>query len=533
MRRKPVSFFLLLLSLSLHAQDPLKLKISVDIQSGTAASALQQLESICACRFSYNPALIDSEVAEIAFREEALENAIKKLLGEDVQYKVRGSYIILNRPEKQTAKEANEISGYITDAASGKKLTNVSVYEINKLSATLTDDQGKYKLSANAFDDEIILAISKKNYQDTVIRIPKEKRASISLSLKPSENREPKSLNSVTTDKRIKNKNLREHDKNVVLTEQHFLQVSLFPAIGTNGFLGGKVTNQVSLNLAAGYAYGLNGVELSGAINIEKADVNGVQIAGASNFVGGDLHGVQLAGASNHLKGTAEGIQIAGAFNQSGNTQGLQMSGAWNHTSDTVTGMQFSGFWNYAGVLNGVQLGIVNYARSAEKGVPIGIFSYVKEGFHVLELGTNDLTPIQLSFKSGVPHYYTIMTSGIKQGNHGFWTYGLGMGSQLIQKTKFSLDVSYQYSVLQPLEKWVNIGNSSHMRFDVLAGYKVWRKVQINAGPVLHWYRYAWQPNDPSAFIDSMTKNTIFHKGQMNLSKTSILWIGYQFNIRI
>jgi len=533
MRRKLIfSYCIFFIPAIILAQDPLKLKISVDIQSGSTSVALQQLETICACRFSYNPALIGADVPQLSFKNEPMEGALKKLLGDDVQCKVRGGYIILNRQEKVTPKEVNEISGTITDASSGKKLTNVSVYEVNKLTATLTDDQGKYNLTANAFDDEIILAITKKNYQDTVIRIPKEKRTTISISLKPSETKK-ENPRAQTQSKPIQNRKLREHDKNVALTEQHFFQVSLFPAVSTNGFLSGKVTNQVSLNLAAGYAYGLNGVELSGALNIEKADVKGVQIAGASNLVGGDMYGVQIGGASNHLKGKASGIQIAGAYNQAGSLKGVQLSGAWNHTADTLSGLQLSGFWNYAGVLNGVQLGIVNYARSAEKGTPIGIFNYVKDGFHVLEIGTNDLTPIQLSFKSGVPHFYTLLTSGIKQGDRGFWTYGLGMGSQFIQKQKFKLDVTFQYSELQPLEKWVNTGNSTHMRFDLLAGFKILKKVQINAGPVLHWYRYAWKPGDPALFIDSISKNTIFHKGQTDISKTSILWLGYQLNIRI
>ena len=75
----------------------------------------------------------------------------------------------------------------MVDANTGKKLPKASIYEINKLTATLSDMDGAYNLLASGDPKTIAFAISKVNYQDTIIRIDPYQKKPIRVSLRPLE----------------------------------------------------------------------------------------------------------------------------------------------------------------------------------------------------------------------------------------------------------------------------------------------------------------------------------------------------------
>lgn len=545
------------------AQNPLEKRLTVSIPTGSANAALTQLESICECRFSYNPALLPPTIEGQSFTGESLERILRKLLKADYQPKSRGSYIILNAPMPLQEKTNLEIRGEIVDAATGEKLTNVTVYDVRNLIATLSNDQGKYDLKTDAETAELVVAISKKDYQDTVVRVSDFVSPDFSLSLRPI-TRPNYNIQEESTGvfKKFTSKVFKEHDRNVQLYEERFIQISFIPGVGTNGILGGKVTNHISLNMVAGNANGLKGVELSGVLSREKTDVSGFQASGVSNVVGGNMEGAQLGGVTNtvigvasgiqaagvintasEMKGTqiagvqntsvnrADGLQLSGVVNYSGELKGAQISGAWNHNSGHAKGLQLSGFFNYSKTLSGLQVGVVNIAGKVEKGFAFGLFNFVKEGFHEWEVGHNDMADLQYAFKSGVPGFYSILTAGIKPDPNGLWTYGLGMGSQIIQGQKIALDLALSYNAVQPLNEYV-LDTPFNLRFDMLFGYKVFKGISVNAGPVLHWFYYSREPEGPTDFMSSFAKNYFFYKGRNNPQNTSILWLGYQANIR-
>src|SRR5690606_1553649 len=122
-------------------------------------------------------------------------------------------------------------------------------------------------------------------------------------------------------------KKTAQHTRNVSLTEKRWCQHSLLPGIGTNGFLGGKVTNNLSLNIVGGYAHSVNGVELGGGFNLVRTTMTGMQAGGAGNAVGG----------------TSEGVQMAGGINIAREAKGLQLSGAANTSLESADGAQITG----------------------------------------------------------------------------------------------------------------------------------------------------------------------------------------------
>ncbi|MCB0820907.1 MAG: hypothetical protein KDC13_09815 [Bacteroidetes bacterium] len=125
------------------------------------------------------------------------------------------------------------------------------------------------------------------------------------------------------------------------------VQFSFIPPLSTNGSMNVSSVNQISFNLIAGYAGGLEGFELGGFANILKGGMTGTQIAGFSNVVGGSTQGIQIAGFANVNQKRTEGVQIAGFSNVvSDSTMALQLAGFSNMVTGTAEGGQLAGFLN-------------------------------------------------------------------------------------------------------------------------------------------------------------------------------------------
>ncbi len=125
------------------------------------------------------------------------------------------------------------------------------------------------------------------------------------------------------------------------------VQISFIPPLSTNGLQNVNSVNQLSINLIAGYAGGLEGFELGGFANVLKGSMTGTQIAGFANVVGGPAQGIQIAGFANVNQKRTEGIQVAGFSNVvSDSTAALQLAGFSNMVTGTSQGTQLAGFMN-------------------------------------------------------------------------------------------------------------------------------------------------------------------------------------------
>jgi len=214
------------------------------------------------------------------------------------------------------------------------------------------------------------------------------------------------------------------------------------------GFQGAGILNT---------AKSMTGVQMSGVLNTVLHDVTSAQLAGIGNITGGDVHGLQAAGILNTAK-TLYGVQIGGVVNAVlHDVKSVQVAGVLNIAGGEVEGTQVSGVVNYAtkvkgyqisGVLNaalsvkGVQISPVNFADSCE-GTPIGLFSFVKRGYHKIELSADEIFYTNAAFRTGVKRFHNIIQVGIRPDNLGnpLWTYGYGLGTTFGNPDKLLVDI--------------------------------------------------------------------------------------------
>lgn len=168
-----------------------------------------------------------------------------------------------------------------------------------------------------------------------------------------------------------------------------------------------------------------------GFIDKIAGDMNGMQMS-FLNFTSKNTKGLQV-GFGNHSKANFSGLQI-GFFNEiKANTKGVQL-GFVNDTKDTLQGVQF---------------GFVNVVDTI-KGIPIGFFSYVKKGgYRAIEISTNELYPLNLSFKAGTPLFYSFVQGSFNPNYGNQFALGAGFGflKPLKNKFYFNPEVIYQSSL--------------------------------------------------------------------------------------
>lgn len=328
-------------------------------------------------------------------------------------------------------------------------------------------------------------------------------------------------------------------------------QVTLVPGIGTNRGLGGRVINDYSVNVLIGYSLGVRKLEVGGLLNLISEEVQGVQLAGFGNIVGGSTQGVQAAGFMNTVRNNAGPVQLAGFLNTvGGKTNGLQMAGFANTVRGDVTGVQVAGFlnanrhtaqavqlagfanivggdalgwqvagftnivhgqltgWQLSGFLNvakdvvsGRQLGFINVAHSSEK-TPVGFFSYVEQnGYRNMEVSANEVTPLNLTFRTGVRSFYNLFTVGVNPGTN-VWSYGYGLGTTTAERRGWSLRIEGAAHRLNRLNERIDTENDNLLlRLSPAVTRQFGPRLGMSAGPTLNAY-----------YADDMTYNPLRDK---------------------
>ncbi|WP_420151253.1 STN domain-containing protein [Spirosoma sp.] len=342
-------------------------------------------------------------------------------------------------------------------------------------------------------------------------------------------------------------------------------QVSFLPFIGTNHRLSGRISNRLSFNALVGYSFSVRTLEVGGLANLVRADVHGFQAAGLANVVGGNVQAVQVGGLANYTDQNVTGVQVAGLANSVGKSvDGLQLAGMANYTNEDVRGMQIGGLvnvaaqsirgmqlaglanythndvkgWQISGILNrarrvtsGHQIGLFNVADTVGSA-PIGLLSYIRKGgYQRVEVAANEVNMLNVTFRTGVRHFYNILTAGHSFGRDGSPRlsagYGIGSASRLSRATLFNLEAIYHHLFYfdgNYSGEWNN-----HIRLNTLLETKLSGRLSLAFGPSFNWYfsndgrpRPLLQP-DVTLFADRTDSysNTL-HSG----------WIGFQVGLR-
>jgi hypothetical protein len=236
---------------------------------------------------------------------------------------------------------------------------------------------------------------------------------------------------------------------NIALKDVKLAQISGFSNL-CNNVNGGQLSG--FLNIAKGdvkfvqisgfanLCNNVDGGQLSGFLNVAKQDVNWGQISGFVNY-GKSVKGIQLAGFGNFSENEVSGGQISGFINY-GTKAKFQISGFTNIAKEEIKGIQASGFLNYAKKVNGCQIGILNVCDTIESGLPIGLFSFVKKGFHCLETSSNEVFNLNTALKFGVKKLYNSIRLGTDFSKNIYFGYGFGTQIALADNSNFNLDLS-------------------------------------------------------------------------------------------
>lgn len=307
--------------------------------------------------------------------------------------------------------------------------------------------------------------------------------------------------------------------------------VSFITPFGTNGLESWNTVNNFSLNLFAGFSGGLEGIELAGFANGLRGDMDGLQVAGFCNntfgqargfeiagfynynhgFIQGmqiagfanvamnDVKGLQISGFSNHAQGSAlgqiagftnsamgekGGMQIAGFANFSrGSGVGGQISGFANASTGHVVGVQIAGFANYAKKMTGVMIAPFNVADTLTDGIAIGVWSWIRNGYRVIQLGSTETFLGEITLKSGVKKFYNILSVGSSIRNNSLkWGWGYGIGSMWELSEKFNVGLeAITYHLNE--DRWWSNNLNSLTRANLYASFNLTRSFSIYAGP--------------------------------------------------
>ena len=92
--------------------------------------------------------------------------------------------------------------------------------------------------------------------------------------------------------------------------------------------------------------------------------------------------------------------------------RGSQIAAMTNFATAKLSGSQISAFYNHGRNVRGTQIGLFNYADTLG-GVPIGLISFVKTGYHKLEISADEIFHANLAFRTGVSKFYNILSAGI------------------------------------------------------------------------------------------------------------------------
>jgi len=411
----------------INAQLPLPIldrKVTIKIMNQPLGKVLNIISETADFNFSYGNNIVKvNKLVTIHAENRTVREVLDQLFNHELTYQQIGNHLILQKrivPKNTNRIQSTEgkpvkyyfiVSGYLRDAQSGDGLPNISVYEKQTLSNTLSGDFGYYQLAITSRTPDISLRISGQNYRDTLLKLTYDNNGLVTSNinlqnlLPPpavnlSEISDSQSIVSVDTPfteikdtaatrivwqdstpkllnfKKIKveetqigkwfiNNYQRMAEKNIRDSFERKWQVTFIPPIGSNGILSGLVSNRFSLNALVGYNGGVNGAEFGGLVNIVRHDMHGAQFAGLGNIVGGNTTGAQFAGLLNNNLGDFNGVQAGGLMNHNfGTFTGVQAAGLYNYNHTLAEGVQAAGLLNVnRGSFDGFQVaGVGNYA---------------------------------------------------------------------------------------------------------------------------------------------------------------------------
>jgi hypothetical protein len=504
----------------------------------TIAALLEKISDKQNFSFAYNNNAIPADsLVEVSGYRGTVFSLLEKLLGDNYEYKEVPGYVVLRNAPGRLSMSAEIdmepgmltlIKGYVNNVADQKALSKVSVFEVNLLVSTITDERGYFELRVKNWNGPVLLTARKENFRDTSLHmlsgvVVTGKSRTQKYSYYPNQGSDGVEHNRfarffIGSKQLIQSLNIG----NFFASRPY--QISVIPGLSSHGLYNSQIVDHFSINLLGGYTAGINGFEAGGLFNINRGDVQYFQAAGIFNFVGGNARGVQFAGIYNRVLKSASGFQVAGLANNTTDfTSGVQLAGLINKsdrangalqiagianvskesngislaglsnfagTKSTVqvaglmnnggrqTNFQLSALLNLAGRVRGTQIGLINIADSSD--YPFGIINWVKNGQKTLALETDETLFTQLNLRAGGRVMYSLLGIGYQFGKkERKYQLNFGLGAHIFDSGQFHLSTELTTNLITGFKKGVYQRNS----LKVLPGFQLNKYLRFFAGP--------------------------------------------------
>jgi hypothetical protein len=280
------------------------------------------------------------------------------------------------------------------------------------------------------------------------------------------------------------------------------------------------------------YAHkGTRGLKIAGLANVSLNELDGPALAGLFNFSNKDANPLGIAGLFNFTAASINGVQIGGLMNYAEKIEGTQVTAGVNITGGEMRGLQL-GILNVASKMKGMQIGIINVADSV-KGLPIGLFSFISHGYHKLEISADEIFYTNLSFRTGVRQFYTLLIAGAKpqtfEDPETLWTFGYGIGTapRISRTLSLNIDlISTQVALGGNIEA-INLINKLYLGLE----FQLAPKFGLTAGATLNGYvTDSTHDNYPDIFADYQPNIVYDHTYSNDLNLK--MWWGAKVGLR-
>ena len=271
----------------------------------------------------------------------------------------------------------------------------------------------------------------------------------------------------------------------------------------------------------------LIGVQVSGVASVVRGGFTGVQLSGVGNITWKKSTGAQISGVYNMVRDSLVGGQIAGVANTSnGGVNFLQIASISNFAHKN-NGLQISAVQNFSRENNGLQICLINSSIRGN-GVALGLFNFVKEGYHKTEVSANEIFPVNLVFKTGTQRLYNTYNFGVKFGQNRAYALGLGFGSYINLSERFmlSMDLSGQMVFENDFDEFKF---AQLYKFSPTIDFKLAKWVTIFAGPSINVNVQAFQ-NDAGFYETNIAFNPFYER--VSSQDRTLAWVGGQIGFR-
>ncbi|HTF81177.1 MAG TPA: hypothetical protein VL947_05615, partial [Cytophagales bacterium] len=177
-------------------------------------------------------------------------------------------------------------------------------------------------------------------------------------------------------------------------------------------------------------------------------------------------------------------------------------------------------------------IGFINIADSCS-GIPIGFLSIVRNGYHKIEISTDEVLAYNVALRMGVHKFHNLfgVSTNFKGGSGFAWSYSYGIGTSFKLHKKLYLDLDLISAQLNADSHAAYL--SLNNRLNISLDWQIAKNVSLAFGPSINSYVVDNRLYDQSAVYRNLGRgypSFFYSPGESNIDARS--WIGWKAAIR-